>query len=132
MQTQITLHIHWKFFMGTLANPNNTVDRQTQVGGHTNQSQYSIKTLVVFWWETVQNQKECTIKALLVIYRNLLKPKKSYIETGIFYENFPLHANVFFLSVQIKLSHIQFHMLAVWILTDWWMKYQSRITITYG
>ena len=61
--------------------------------------------------------RKCIIQALLVFYRNLLKPKKSYIETGIFYENFPLHANFPFPSVQTKLSDIHFYMLAVWILT---------------
>ena len=61
--------------------------------------------------------RKCTVQTLVVFYRNLLKPKKSYIQTGFFYENFPLHANVPFSSAQTKLSDIHFYMLAVWILT---------------
>ena len=61
--------------------------------------------------------RKCTIKTLVVFYRNLLKPKKSYIQTGIFYENFPLHANFPVPSVQTKLSDIHFNIFAVRILT---------------
>ena len=76
--------------------------------------------------------RKCTIQALVVFHRNLFKPKESYIQTGIFYENFPLHANFPFPSVQTKLSDIHFNMLAVWILTGMVNNCQNRITAIYG
>ena len=61
--------------------------------------------------------RKCTTQTLVVFYRNLLKPNKTYIQTGIFCENFPLHADFPFPYVQTKLSDIHFYMIAVWTLT---------------